>query len=192
MKLRKIVEKKSIIQEKIRWVRYWCQDESRFGLKTIQRRCLTLKGVKPRKKVQWQRENFYLYGVVEPLSGESFFWEFNNTDTICFQKFLEIFSEKFPLDLHIIQLDNAKFHSSEFLQIPSNIILLYQPPHCPEVNPIERLWEQLKEKLKWELFKNLEDLRKNLEKILNNLTQYEIACLTGWDFIIEALYVTGI
>ncbi len=29
-------------------VRYWCQDESRLGLKTITGRTITLKGVKPK------------------------------------------------------------------------------------------------------------------------------------------------
>ncbi len=64
-------------------LRYWCQDETRFGLKTIQRRRLTLKGIKPVGKVQWQYKTFYLYGVVEPKSGESFFFEFCHLDTIC-------------------------------------------------------------------------------------------------------------
>jgi len=54
-------------------LRYWCQDETRFGLKTIQRRRLTLKGIKPIGRMQWQYKTFYLYGVVEPQSGESFF-----------------------------------------------------------------------------------------------------------------------
>ncbi|WP_181373893.1 hypothetical protein [Nostoc commune] len=30
------------------------------------------------------------------------------------------------------------------LQIPENIILLFQPPHTPQVNPIERFWEEIK------------------------------------------------
>ncbi|MDJ0715585.1 MAG: transposase [Prochloraceae cyanobacterium] len=32
----------------------------------------------------------------------------------------------------------------KLLMIPSNIILLFQPPYCPELNPIERLWEYIK------------------------------------------------
>ena len=44
-------------------IRYWTQDESRFGLKTITRRRLTLKKVKPLVKVQWLFKAFYLYSV---------------------------------------------------------------------------------------------------------------------------------
>ena len=54
-------------------VRYWCQDENRLGLKTLTGRTITLKGVKPLGLVGWQRKNFYLYGVVEPATGDSFF-----------------------------------------------------------------------------------------------------------------------
>ena len=58
-------------------LRYWSQDESRFGLKTIIRRVLTALGIKPVGPVQWNFQSFYLYGAVEPLSGENFFLEFS-------------------------------------------------------------------------------------------------------------------
>jgi transposase len=142
--------------------------------------------------VQWQYKTFYLYGVVEPQSGESFFFEFCHLDTICFEKFLELFSQTYPEDLHIIQVDNGSFHSSLQLQLPDNIILLFQPSHSPQLNPIERLWEEIKEKLSWELFDNLETLRVAVENILAKLSQKVIASVTGWDFILEALSVSGI
>jgi hypothetical protein len=33
-------------------------------------RLLKLKGVKPHGFTQWPRDNFYLYGVIEPLTGD--------------------------------------------------------------------------------------------------------------------------
>jgi hypothetical protein len=45
-------------------VRYWCEDESRFGLKTPTGRLITLRGVKPHGWMRWRRDNLYLYGVV--------------------------------------------------------------------------------------------------------------------------------
>ncbi|MFH7024330.1 MAG: hypothetical protein ACHBN1_02745 [Heteroscytonema crispum UTEX LB 1556] len=51
---------------------YLCQDESRFGLQTIPGRLITLKGRKPIGSTQWKRDNFYLYGVVKPLTGHHF------------------------------------------------------------------------------------------------------------------------
>jgi hypothetical protein len=36
------------------------------------------------------------------------------------------------LGLKVIQLDNGRFHKVKQLKIPDNIILLFQPPYCPE------------------------------------------------------------
>ncbi len=73
-----------------------------------------------------------------------------------------------------------------------NVIVFFQPPHCPEVNPIERLREEIKKYLKWELFTSLEQLRLRVRKVLQDLNQTLITSVTGWQFIIEALGLTGI
>ena len=77
-------------------LRYFCQDETPLGLKTISGKVLTLKGIKPEGKIQWKRDNFYLYGAVEPLTGESYFYKFSHLDTKCFQLFVNQFSDIFP------------------------------------------------------------------------------------------------
>lgn len=190
--LKELIEKvKEVDKCWHRW-RYWCQDESRVGLHTRTGRLLTLKGVKPQGKVQWNFQAFWLYGLIEPLTGESFFYEFCHLDTVCFEKFLELFAQAHPEDIHIIQLDNGGCHQSLNLSLPENVILLFQPSHCPEVNPIERLWLEIKKSLKWECFTNLDDLRNGVRKALEGLTQTIITSVTGWKFIIEALVAAGI
>ena len=64
-----------------------------------------------------------------------------------------------------------------------NIILLFQPEHTPQVNPIERLWKEIKKDLSWKLFDNLDDLRVIVGDILQGFIQKVIASITGWDFI---------
>lgn len=54
-------------------IRFLCEDETRLGLKTISGRKITAKGVKPYGKVQGQFQATYIYGVVEPKTGEHFF-----------------------------------------------------------------------------------------------------------------------
>ncbi|WP_425216511.1 transposase [Tumidithrix helvetica] len=49
-------------------------------------------------------------------------------------------------------------------------MLLFQPPYCPELNPIERLWEYLKKDLCWKSFSNLSELRERVERLLAELT----------------------
>ena len=57
-------------------VRYFCSDEGRWGLKTLSGRVIAAMGVKPVINVQWPRDTFWIYGAVEPLSGEPFFYSF--------------------------------------------------------------------------------------------------------------------
>lgn len=82
-------------------IRYWCQDESRFGLKTIERSKITAKGVQPIGMSQWIFKTIWLDGIVEPISGEYVFWEFSHLDSICFEAFLDSFSQQYPDEIHI-------------------------------------------------------------------------------------------
>jgi len=67
-----------------------------------------------------------------------------------------------------------------------------QEVYCPEVNPIEWLWLEIKKALKWEWFTNLDELRLGVKKALQNLNQTLITSITGWQFIIESLILAGI
>ena len=66
-------------------------------------------------------------------------------------------------------------------------MLLFQPPYCPEVNPIERCWEYVKEFLAWNVFCDLEELTIKVEKILKSLTHQVVGLLSGWSWILQAL-----
>lgn len=169
-------------------VHYWCEDETGLGLKTLTGKIITLRGVKPQGIVGWSRDNFYLYGVVEPLSGESFFWEFSHLDHFCFQQFLNLFSQAYGDRLNLIQMDNGSFHKSLDLKWPDNIIPIFQPPSSPELNPIERLWEHIKSQLSWEYCTSLDQLRAKLKQVLNSISSEAIASICGWDYIISALF----
>ena len=139
-------------------IRYFVQDESRFGFKTIIGRLIKGCGVKPRGKWQWLFQAFWLYPAVEPLTGESFFFQFSHVETQCYQKFLDEFSRTYPESINILQVENGGFHTSKSLIVPNNVVLLFQPPYCRELNPIERLGEYLKADLKWSSFKTLAEL----------------------------------
>ena len=80
------------------------EDKSLFGLKTIVGRLITAPGVKPVPKQQWECKYFDVYGIVEPKTGEEFFWEFSHLDQECFGRFLGFgFPTIFP---------GAEFHSA--------------------------------------------------------------------------------
>ncbi len=173
-------------------IRYWCQDETRWSLTTVYRRLLSAIGVKPVGKMQWVCEGFWLYGVVEPLTGEQFFYEFSHLECACFQRFITLFAQQYPQEFHIWHLDRASAHVAKRLQLPDNLLLLFQPSHCPELNSIERLWQHLKDSVSWELFADVEVLRTTVRQRLAQLTQDVVKSLTGWNYILDALFVAGI
>lgn len=190
--LQALLEKESEKVSQYLKVRFWCQDESRFGCHTIVRDKITIKGIKPLGNFQYNFQYLWLYGLIEPRTGSSFFYEFSHLDGECFNQYLTLFSQAFSEELHIIQLDNAPAHTATDLEIPDNIILFYQPPYCPEVNPIERVWLYLKNLLAWGNFNSLDNLRSKLYHLLNSLSNDTSGYLTGWSWILEALCLSGI
>lgn len=85
------------------------QDETRLGLKTLEKRRITACGVKPIGKVQWQFLAYYIYGLIDPVNGDSFFLEFSHLDSVCVQIFLNQVARYYPNYLNIIQLERANF-----------------------------------------------------------------------------------
>lgn len=80
-----------VAQSVLEWtgqVRFFCGDETRLGLKTLEGRKITARGVKPIGTAQLKFQATYLYGIVEPRTGEHFFFEFTHINTDCFQVFL--------------------------------------------------------------------------------------------------------
>lgn len=170
-------------------VRYFCEDESRFGLKTLTGRRITARGVKPVGKVRWPFKATDLYGVVEPATGEHFFYEFTHCNTDCFQRFLELVVQQYPDSILIIQLDQAGWHKAKRLKVPDNIILMFQPAHSPECNPIEQVWQYLKKRLRWKCLKTLDELRELMREQLLALTAEIVASITGRASILAAISV---
>lgn len=70
---------------------------------------------------------------------------------------------------------------------PDNVLPIFQPAHSPELNPIERLWEDLKKHFKGKNFNSLSLLRDEVFDLINSLSSTVIVSLTGWSYIVEAL-----
>jgi hypothetical protein len=169
-------------------IQYLCQDETRVGLKTQSGKVITAKGVKPKVAVQWGRENFWIYGAIAPLSGDHFLHEYPKLNGECFQAFLDWLSEQLGEDWAILQLDQAPAHMSSAIRWPENIIPLVQPPHSPELNPIERFWQLLKQGLKNQVFPSLQALRERIQALFDQLTLEQVSSVSAYDFILEALF----
>jgi hypothetical protein len=84
--------------------------------------------------------------------------------------FLKQVSEDFS-DYFILMLaDQAGWHVSQKLQLPENIRLINLPPRSPELNPVEHIWEELREKnFANRAFGDLDEVEGSLCQGLNDL-----------------------
>ena len=178
-----MVSKKHCVSQK---VRLFSQDETRYGLFSVINRRITLRGIKPVAEINSRYESIYLYGAVEPLTGERFFLEFSDITSECFQYFIEEFSEAFAESLNILVLDNGRFHQAKSLEIPENIVFVFLPPYSRELNPIERLWQDMKAKLFLQTYKTLDAMQAKVTEILADYSDTAIAKLTGFSHFINA------
>jgi transposase len=168
-------------------VRVFSQDESRFGLLTVRRRRLTTRGVQPIGTVQHVFEWFYVYGAVAPTTGERFFLELPYLNAVSFQLFLDAFAEAFSDSLNILLLDNSGTHTSQRLTIPANVRLVFLPPYCPELNPIERVWRDLKDDVAWQQFLNVDAQQDAVSQLLQAYDAPTLQSLTGYTYLVEAV-----
>ena len=157
-----------------------------MGLLPRQQRQITTAGVKPLQAVSFRYEYFWLYGAVGPSSGESFFLELPYLNTNCFQVFVDEFSATFADTDNLIILDNAPCHVSQKLQLPDNVMLLFLPAYCPELNPIERLWLDLKTKLSASLDR-IDQLRDEMDTLIAQYTPQILASITGYPYLVNAI-----
>jgi len=84
--------------------------------------------------------------------------------------FLEHVSQTFSNYFIIMQVDQASWHHAKALVIPENIRLIQQPSYSPEVNPVEHIWDDIREKyFHNRIFPSLDILTDKLCDALNTL-----------------------
>ena len=68
-------------------------------------------------------------------------------------------------------LDQAGWHISAGLVIPANITLLPLPAKCPELNPVENVWQFMRDNwLSNRIFKSYDDILDHCSFAWNRLT----------------------
>ena len=168
-------------------MRVFSQDESRLGLLTVRRRRLTACGVQPIGAVQHVFEWFYVYGAVAPTTGERFFLELPYLNAEMFQLFLDAFAQAYPDSLNILLLDNSGAHTAQQLIWPTNVCAVWLPPYCPELNPIERVWRDLKDGLAWLQFPTLDAQQDYVGQVLQAYDASALQSLTGYSYLVKAI-----
>ncbi len=145
-------------------------DEGRFGRITDPHGCWCPKGMRPVTHCQIIREYTYAYAALSPDDGELDTLILPNMYTSTFSVFLKEVSKRHPDDFILWIHDGAPSHRSGTLEVPENIRLVEQPPYSPELNPVEHLWEEMREKEFWNAsFKSMRAVEKAMVKSLRRL-----------------------
>jgi transposase len=136
--------------------------------------------------VQHVFEWFYVFGAVAPTTGERFFLELPYLNAETFQPFIEAFAEVFPQHLNILLLDNSGAYTAQRLRWPENVRAVWLPPYCPELNPIERVWRDVKDDLACEQFADLTARLYYVGDLPQAYDARTLQALTGYSYLVDA------
>ena len=105
---------------------------------------------------------------------------------------LDEVAARYPEDRIVMVLDGAGWHRGGKLIVPENMRLLPLPAYSPELNPVENIWEEVREKgFHNKVFSDLESLEEELLRSMKRLEDHpEITkSIAGWPWIINAIYI---
>ena len=169
-----------------RSVRLMFQDEGRFGLLGKPRRCWAPAGVRPVVGARLLRKFSYAFAAVSPHDGvmDSLIVPWVNASTM--SMFLATVSQRHPDEYIVMVMDQAGWHIAHELEVPKNMRLVLLPPYSPEINPVEHIWDALRENcIGNTVFASLDAADKALSKGLRSLESdpERMQSLTGFEWI---------
>jgi putative transposase len=154
-------------------------------------RRLTGYGVKPVQVIEPLYEYYWRYAAVEPTTGAAFWWELPRLDADCFTVFPRQFGQHYADSLNLVLLDQAPAHGAQRVQVPENVVLVWLPAYSPELNPVERLWEDLKRQidvLNGQVRSSLRALQEHVAGLVQRYSAETLASLTGYTYLVAAIY----
>ncbi len=108
-------------------------------------------------------------------------------DVPCVQAFLDEFARSYPESLNLLLGDGAPAHIAHALVVPPNVVLIRLPAYSPELNPVERLWEDLRYRLGSELPPNLGALKEHAAALIRAYSPQQLAALCGYEYLLQIL-----
>jgi len=156
-------------------------DEARFGRINRPVRCWAPPGVRPLVGSQTVRESVYVYTAACPIDGSADSLIMPSMHTQCFQYLVDYVAERHPDQLNIMVVDGAGSHTSGELKVPDNMRIITLPPYSPELNPVEQIWDLIRERhFANRIFGSLDEVEAALTEALRILdgTPVELQTLT--------------
>ena len=130
--------------------------------------------------------NSYLFSAIAPKTGDDFhFLGFADMNTEAEKIFLTELKKKHP-DRHVaVVIDNAPCHRPKILHSIPGLTLVYLPSYSPELNPVERYFEELRRATANEMFTTMKYLEQRLTDAINLWTRKDLKQLCGYEWILK-------
>ena len=123
-----------------------CKDEARIGQKNGLVRQWARRGSRPRQPADQRYESAYLFGAICPARGTGAALAMPYADSEAMQLHLVEASSRVRRGAHaVLLLDRAGWHTTRRLVVPKNITLVFLPSRAPELNPVENIWQYLRQ-----------------------------------------------
>jgi hypothetical protein len=127
-------------------IEVWFQDEARVGQQGTLTRIWARRGTRPRAPRDRRYAWAYLFGAVCPERATGAALVLPYADAGAMSLHLEEISRHVAPDAHaVVVLDGAGWHGATDLVVPDNLSLLPLPPRSPELNPVENVWQYLRQ-----------------------------------------------
>jgi len=127
-------------------IEIWFQDEARVGQKNGLVYQWAKKGSRPRQPKDQRYASCYIFGAVCPARDVGAALVMPYADTEAMQKHLDEISKCVRPKAHaVILMDGAGWHKAGDLVIPENMSFMFIPPYSPELNPVENVWQFLRQ-----------------------------------------------
>lgn len=127
-------------------IEIWFQDEARIGQKNPRARIWARRGTRPRKPADQRYKSAYLFGAICPALGKGAALVLPKADTEMMQRHLDEISLTIAPSAHgAVLMDRAGWHTTAKLNVPKNITIILLPSRAPELNPVENIWQYLRQ-----------------------------------------------
>jgi hypothetical protein len=162
---------------------YW-GDEMRIGLLGQVRRRWTPRGVKLRQRIQFGRVWRYLALAVDGCGGRPAWTWIENMRGVSIAAAVGAWQ---AAAVEAVVWDRAGGHRTHVVR-DVGLTLIEQPAGSPELNPAERIFQELRREIEGRLYATIEDKVAAVEAALHGLAAdpARIRRLAGWTWIAQA------
>ena len=128
--------------------------------------------------------NSYLFTAINPINGDSFhLLGLDEMSTGTEYIFLTELKKQHPDEHVVVVIDNAPCHKPKVLHSIPGLTIVYLPPYSPELNPVERFFEEIRRSTANELFTTLNDIENRITDAINSWSKEELIDLCCYDWI---------